>query len=154
MNHRADEELGDGSWKVIRSESAKHQEKKKHMNIKERRERADKFDAFYKTLGSKCRQEQKRIDFVLVYPNKSEKEIEDEEDILEFRRQNDLREKFEEALKEEGLQKQKVAIDDKIYTKIHCPFRRLCEEAETVSLEMPLDGVSLLLLLCCFYTPV
>lgn len=136
-----DEEMSYGAWKVTKGDSAKHREKKTKLIIQEKQEKADKFDAFYKRLGAKCKQEEKRIDYVLVYRNVNEKDIDDEDDRQDFTRQNDLREKFENAMVEEGLQKQKIKIDDKVYTKLHCPFRRLCEEAELVSLEMPLAGV-------------
>jgi len=140
-----DEEMGYGSWKVPKVDTAKQHEKKTQMIIKEKREKADKFDSFYKQLGAKCKQEEKRIDFVLVHPNLNLKEIEDEDDRMDYMRQEELREKFEIAMKEEALQKQKIVIDDKVYTKLHCPFRRLCEEAELVSLEMPLTGVCAML---------
>lgn len=141
-NHVApvDEELANGSWKA-KTETSAHKENKALMAMKEKHEKAEKFDAFYKLLGSKCKPEEKRIDFVLVYKNQNVDDIEDKEDQEEFERQNELREKFEIAIKEEGIQKQKVVIDDKIYTKLHCPFRRLCLEAELVSLEMPLNEV-------------
>lgn len=149
MSHRnhiapvVDPEKGNpeyANWKASKPESAKKSEKKSQMVMKEKKEKADKFDAFYKEIGPKCKPEQKRIDFVLVHPNQNLKEITDEEDKKEVKRQDDLRAKFEQAMKNEGLLIQKVVIDDNVYTKLHCPFRRMCEEAEAVSLEMPLLG--------------
>lgn len=135
------EDLEYGGWKLQRTDSVVKNEKKTQIVIQERKEKADKFDAFYKKLGSKVIPENKRIDYVLVHPNVNIKEITDEDERKDILRQNDLREKFEIAMNEEGLIKQKVTIEDNVYTKLHCPFRRLCEEAEAVSLEMPLRGV-------------
>lgn len=142
--HKRSGDLEDGTWKVQREQSAVRREKKTEMIVKEKREKADKFDSFYKQLGNKVIPEEKRIDYVLVHQDIHLKDIEDEDDKAEARRTGVLREKFEEAMKGEGLLKQKLIIDDLVYTKIHCPFRRLCEEAELVSLEMPLLGVSFL----------
>ncbi|KAL4230701.1 hypothetical protein ACF0H5_011077 [Mactra antiquata] len=140
ISAREVDDLEDGSWKVKREHSAFRKEKKTEMIIKEKRQKADKFDSFYKQLGSKVIPEEKRIDYVLVYPEVNLKEIEDEDDKADAQRIITLREKFEDAMKSEGLLRQKIIIEDLVYTKIHCPFRRLCEEAELVSLEMPLAG--------------
>ncbi|XP_053399972.1 anoctamin-7-like isoform X3 [Mercenaria mercenaria] len=138
--HEKGEDLEYGSWKVSKPELAVKREKKTEIVIKEKKEKADKFDAFYKKIGDQVIPEDKRIDYVLVHPKVDMKEIEDEDEIKDIERQNQLREKFEFAMHEEGLMKQRIEIDDHVYTKIHCPFRRLCEEAEAVSLEMPLLG--------------
>ncbi|KAH3830061.1 hypothetical protein DPMN_103298, partial [Dreissena polymorpha] len=113
-------------------------ESKTRLIVKERMQKAARFNAFYKQLGSNVKPEQKRIDYVLVFPNTSISEIEDEDDKHDFEKRMALREKFEAAMEEQGLQLQKLVIGDKVFTQIHCPFRRLCEEAELVSLEMPL----------------
>jgi hypothetical protein len=144
------EKGGDGSWKVARTESAKLRERKTLMVSQEKRERADKFDAFYKQLGSKCKPDEKRIDCVLVHPKVNLNEVTDEDDRKETERLNLLRGKFEAAMKADGLLIQQVEVEDNVYTKIHCPFRRMCEEAEAVSLEMPLLGVSA----CFYYTSI
>ena len=133
-----------GSWKYVKADLSvpnKVDVTRKKMVIEEKRQTASRFDLAYKKLGSKLKPEEKRIDYVLVHPNIDLKTITDEDDRKEEERKIELREKFEHAMKEEKLQKQTEVIGDKIYTKIHCPFRRLCEEAETVSLEMPLAGV-------------
>ena len=141
-----------GGPKISRPDSSvTRREKKTEIVIKERKEKADKFDAFYKQLGHRVIPEDKRIDYVLVNPKINMKEIEDEDERKDIERQIELREKFEFAMHEEGLMKQKVEIDDNVYTKLHCPFRRLCEEAEAVSLEMPLIGVSKYLMFCCLF---
>ena len=114
---------------------------RKKLVLREKRESANRFDLIYKKLGSRLKPEDKRIDFVLVHPVVDLKTITDQEERLEEERKVQLREKFEEAMKEEKLKRQSETIDGLVYTKIHCPFRRLCEEAETVSLEMPLAGV-------------
>ncbi|WAQ99003.1 ANO4-like protein, partial [Mya arenaria] len=116
--------------------------KPKKLSAKQKFIRAARFDAFYKQLGSKCKDEHKRIDLVLAYPKEDKTFLEkaDEDEIEDYEKRNSLREKFEEAMKEDGLQKQSVVIGDNVYIRIHCPFRRLCQEAERVSLEMPLNG--------------
>ena len=119
----------------------------KKVISKEKKEKADKFDEFYRSLGAKIKPEEKRIDYVLVHDLPNPKEEKDEEEQKEYARIEMLREKFEEAMKEEGLQKQKVQIDGRVYTKVHCPFKRLAIEAEQVSLQMPLQGV-------CIFNPL
>ena len=139
------DDLEYGSWKYGKSQnhSVPYQANmtRKKLVIQEKRQGDNKFDLAYKHLGSKCKPEEKRIDYVLVHPVVDLKTITDEEDKKSEERKNELREKFERAMKDEKLQKQTEVIGDKIYTKIHCPFRRLCEEAEAVSLELPLAGV-------------
>ena len=140
------EDMEYGSYRYVKSglsnqvpNNADAQRKK--LILHEKRQAANRFDLIYKKLGSRLKPEDKRIDFVLVHPVVDLKTITDEEERREEERKIQLREKFEDAIKDEKLKKQSETIDGLIYTKIHCPFRRLCEEAETVSLEMPLAGV-------------
>lgn len=147
MRESENGDLEYGSWKVTKPGSANRREKKSKIVMEEKRQKADRFDTFYKQLGSKCVQEDKRIDYVLVHPDIDIKSITDVDDLADLERQRQLRDKFEFAMKEEGLLIQKVVIDEQVYTKLHCPFRRLCEEAEDVSLEMPLLGVRIYYLL-------
>ncbi|XP_060576313.1 anoctamin-4-like isoform X2 [Ruditapes philippinarum] len=141
LREKGNTDLEFGGPKVSRPDSSLNRPgKKSEIIIKEQKEKAEKFEAFYKKLGNQVIPEDKRIDYVLVYPKVNLKEIEDEDDRKEVERQIELREKFEFAMHEEGLMKQKIEIDNYVYTKLHCPFRRLCEEAEAVSLEMPLLG--------------
>ena len=140
----AGDDMEYGSWKYVKSDrTAPNQADmtRKRLVIQEKRHGDNKFDLAYKKLGARCKPEDKRIDYVLVHPIVDLKTITDEEEKKEEERKIELREKFEQAMREEKLLKQTEVIGDKIYTKIHCPFRRLCEEAETVSLEMPLAGV-------------
>lgn len=84
----------------------------------------------------------KRIDWILIYPKKDPEEIHDEDDKQDYQRNLDLREKFELAMQDEGLQMQKVILGENVFVKLHTPFERLCKEAERINLEMPLQGVS------------
>lgn len=52
------------------------------------------------------------------------------------------RQLYEGAMKSEGLVLDQEFIGDYVFLKVHCPFQRLCEEAENVRLDLPLDGVS------------
>ena len=140
------EDMEYGSWKYVKSDLSnqvpnKGDIQRKKLVLQEKRQSANRFDMIYKKLGSRLKPEDKRIDFVLVHPVVDLKTITDEEERREEERKIQLRENFEDAMKEDKLKKQSETIDGLIYTKIHCPFRRLCEEAETVSLEMPLAGV-------------
>ncbi len=85
----------------------------------------------------------KRIDYVLVYDNKYIDEIHDPSDRRTFKKNLEVREKFEWILRnEEGLELQEDKSGGHVYIKIHTPFKRLCKEAEKMKLEMPLAGVS------------
>lgn len=145
------EDMEYGSYKYVKSGMSNDtipnqaDATRKKLVMQEKRQAANRFDMVYKKLGSKLKPEEKRIDFVLVHPVVDLKTITDEDDRKEEERKIELREMFEDAMKEEKLKKQTEIIDGLIYTKIHCPFRRLCEEAETVSLEMPLTGVSIVM---------
>lgn len=54
-----------------------------------------------------------------------------------------LRKKYEAELHAQGFRVDRKYTAEKTFVVLHCSFERLCEEAEHVSLEMPLAGVSL-----------
>lgn len=58
-----------------------------------------------------------------------------------------LRKKYESELHAQGFRVDRKYTAEKTFVVLHCSFERLCEEAEHVSLEMPLAGVSLLVIL-------
>ncbi|XP_074650547.1 anoctamin-7-like isoform X3 [Tubulanus polymorphus] len=83
----------------------------------------------------------KRIDFVLTYPvidsnhdDSSAKKKHHRQDIEK------MREKFESAMKTEGLKLQTDVYKNNMFVKVHTPFARLCMQAEKIKLEMPLIG--------------
>jgi len=84
----------------------------------------------------------KRIDYVLVFPKTSIDEMHGEDERRKFKKQQDLRQKFQAALLAEGVLIQRQIIGEKVLLKLHVPFQRLCEEAERTRLEMPLSKVS------------
>lgn len=45
-------------------------------------------------------------------------------------------------MKQEGLGFEEEVVGDYVFIKVHTPFDRLCQEAENVRLDLPLDGVS------------
>lgn len=99
------------------------------------------FERRYTELGPALIPEQKRIDYVLVHRNKFSNEYKDDESKREeLSRKEAKRERFESALKKEGFDIQKEVIGDNVFVKLHCPFKRLCAEAEMVKMEMPLHG--------------
>lgn len=99
------------------------------------------FERRYTELGPALIPEQKRIDYVLVHRNKFSHEYKDDESKREeLSRKEAKRERFESALKKEGFDIQKEVIGDNVFVKLHCPFKRLCAEAEMVKMEMPLHG--------------
>lgn len=53
-----------------------------------------------------------------------------------------LRKKYEAELHTQGFRVDRKYTAEKTFVILHCSFERLCEEAEKVSLEMPLAGVS------------
>ena len=70
-------------------------------------------------------------------------DYEDTDDIEDCQRRAELRKRFNKAAKEtEGLEIREKDMVDKVYVLIHCPFSRMCHQAESVNLEMPLEGVS------------
>ncbi|XP_064636071.1 anoctamin-7-like isoform X3 [Lineus longissimus] len=82
----------------------------------------------------------KRIDYVLVYPDKHPEEETSKKKRFELERNFTNRKKFEGEMREEGVEFQKQKYKENIFVKIHVPFKRLCEEAEKCNLEMPLTG--------------
>ena len=79
-----------------------------------------------------------------VHEIQSEVDLEDEEDAEKYRLQERDRVKFNMKLQQEGFTVQKSQIGKIVYTKLHCPFKRLCREAERVKFEMPIKDVSIL----------
>ncbi|KAL5011371.1 hypothetical protein ScPMuIL_009922 [Solemya velum] len=116
------------------------QEKPKNTSLHDNRKPSN-FDHQYSILGSKLQPERKRIDIVLVHPKLSSKMEKDQDDRRELEYKENMRERFEEALRREGFLIQVDSIEDDVYKKLHCPFRRLCVEAEKVKMEMPLKGL-------------
>lgn len=100
------------------------------------------FDRRYTALGPLLKPEWKRIDYVLVHKVQTSDEVQDEEKKNELSKLEDMRDRFEAALEHEGFSIMPERIDDFIYKKLHVSFKRLCEEAEAIKLEMPLLGVS------------
>ncbi|XP_045204695.2 anoctamin-4-like isoform X2 [Mercenaria mercenaria] len=112
----------------------------KHRRNKTRKRKLTKFERRYSSLGPLLRPEQKRIDYVLVHKVKTVEDYDDEEKKMSQKRKEDLRERFEKALRVEGFSIKEETIDGYVYKKLHCPFKRMCKEAEKVKLEMPLKG--------------
>ena len=71
------------------------------------------------------------VDYVLVFDNEDESEFNE--------KQRDI---FEKALSDEHIDVSRTPIGNHTYVELCCSFERLCEEAETIFLEMPLLGVS------------
>ncbi|XP_071481408.1 anoctamin-7-like [Diadema antillarum] len=87
----------------------------------------------------------KRIDYVLVYKNVDVNSLETMKDVEEYGKDKMLRERFQLALvTKERLEVQEEVVGEHTYVKIHCPFARLCKEAEDINLEMPLRGAAII----------
>lgn len=101
-----------------------------------------KFERSYSKLAitQQLIMEEKRIDYVLVHDGKTPDQIEDKEDRDKLCKQELDRTKFEFLLKEQGFTIQKHKISNFVYTKLFCPFKRLCKEAELVKIQMPIKG--------------
>lgn len=102
------------------------------------------FERRYTELGPALIPEQKRIDYVLIYKNKYSNDpmyIDDPDKQEAVRQKEEKRERFEASLTKEGFDVQKEVIGENVFVKLHCPFKRLCAEAEMVKMEMPLHGV-------------
>ncbi|KAH8042641.1 hypothetical protein HPB51_024873 [Rhipicephalus microplus] len=80
----------------------------------------------------------KEVDYVLVYEcddvSRSYQEAE-----WELHRR--YRELYEDAMRSEGLQMDQEHIGEYVFLKVHCPLQRLCQEAENVRLDLPLEGL-------------
>lgn len=116
----------------------KHRKKHKHKG----RPKPTKFDRRYTELGPLLKPDYKRIDYVLVHGREKSDEIHNQSKKESLQKKERLRKRFEDALRREGFSIKEVQVEDKVFKKLHCPFKRLCEEAERVKLEMPLEGVS------------
>lgn len=102
-----------------------------------------RFDRVYRKLGNSLIPESKRIDIVLIHPDsKADDSSLSSKEKRKIQVRDKLREIFENTLRDEGFIVEESVLKDKVYKKIHCPFKRLCIEAETTNLEMPLKGVS------------
>jgi len=108
---------------------------------RKRRRKLSKFERRYTALGPLLVPEQKRIDYVLVSKVKSLEEEKDEGEKAKLLRLQDLRTRFETELALQGFAMKEEIINNNRYKLLHCPFKRLCKEAELVKLEMPLKGV-------------
>ncbi|XP_076070788.1 anoctamin-7-like isoform X2 [Mytilus galloprovincialis] len=97
-----------------------------------------RFERRYTELGPLLKPEQKRIDYILLYDNKYSKDEEDEVKRKHLEVKESKRERFKNAMKLEGFLLQEEIIRNNVFIKIHCPFKRLCAEAEMVKLEMPI----------------
>ncbi|XP_052076690.1 anoctamin-3-like isoform X2 [Mytilus californianus] len=97
-----------------------------------------RFERRYTELGPLLKPEQKRIDYILIYDNKSSHDEEDAEKRKHLEIKESKRERFKNAMKLEGFLLQEEIIRNNVFVKIHCPFKRLCAEAEMVKLEMPI----------------
>ncbi|XP_076467993.1 anoctamin-7-like [Babylonia areolata] len=81
--------------------------------------------------------EEKRIDFILVHKETSLKDVEDKEEEEELRLRELEKAKFIQLMQKEGFTVQVSQIGPMVFTKLFCPFKRLCREAEKVKIEMP-----------------
>ena len=93
-------------------------------------------------LPSKPGKGNKRTDFVLVYNSKDLDEVHDPQQKKKLQRHTRLRNLFLRELQRQGIEYFEEVLENKTYVKLHTSFSRLCQEAETVKLEMPLTGVS------------
>lgn len=115
--------------------------RKSRKNMTKRNPRVKVFERRYTELGPLLLPEQRRIDYILVHDKKTSNDVEDgdkKEDLLD---KEEKRERFESALKSEGFNIQHDTIGNNVFVKLHCPFKRLCAEAEIVKLEKALKGV-------------
>lgn len=114
----------------------------KHRRSREKKKKKlSTFERRYTALGPLLKPDRKRIDYVLVHKKKTSAEEMDDEEKETLQKREDMRARFEKALQEEGFSIKEEIIEEYVYKKLHCPFKRLCQEAEHVKLEMPLKGV-------------
>ena len=109
---------------------------------KHRKRKLTKFDKRYTELGPLLKPDYKRVDYVLVHNRERSDETSNQSKKESLQKKERLRKRFEDALRQTGFSIKSVEVDKLVFTKLHCPFKRLCEEAERVKLEMPLEGVS------------
>ena len=127
------------STRVIQAAgNLKHRRKHKKRDKK----KLSKFERRYTELGPLFKPDYKRIDYVLVHKRDHSDETTSQSKKETIERKERLRKRFENALIRSGFSIRSVVVEDKVFTKLHCPFKRLCQEAERVKLEMPLEGVS------------
>jgi hypothetical protein len=91
--------------------------------------------------GPLLKPEQRRVDYILIYDKKTSRDEVDPEKRKSLEDKEAKRERFKSALKLEGFLIQEATIRNNVFVKLHCPFKRMCAEAEMVKLEMPLKGV-------------
>lgn len=115
----------------------------KHRKNKKKKKKMSTFERRYTALGPLTRPDRKRIDYILVHKNKSSVDAKDEEERESLEKRENMRARFERAIRAEGFTIKEEIIEDYVYKKLHCPFKRLCQEAEHVKLEMPLKGVGI-----------
>ncbi|XP_071847241.1 anoctamin-7-like isoform X4 [Apostichopus japonicus] len=127
-------------------ENTSYLEKSATNGRKKKRKKGQKKQKSSELKSSSAQTEvQKRVDYVLVYHAKDETEIVGAEELEEYRVIKKLRERFHHALVHvEKISLQEIQIGEKVYVKLHCPFARLCEEAEDINLEMPLRGAAII----------
>ncbi|XP_041359345.1 anoctamin-7-like [Gigantopelta aegis] len=116
---------------------------KKHQ--KDIMKRMSQFERRYSKLAreKKLIHERKRIDFVLVYPNKKSEDVKPGKEKRHLLMHEENRRRFEALLQKEGFSIQYDTIGELVYLKLHCPFKRLCAEAERIHLEMPIKGAKI-----------
>ena len=85
----------------------------------------------------------KRIDYVLVYPDKKMADADGAKEKRSLQKKVDLRERFHAALRDrEHVEIQEDVVGENVFVKLHATFWRLCREAERMKMEMPLKDVS------------
>ncbi|XP_041357209.1 anoctamin-7-like isoform X2 [Gigantopelta aegis] len=77
-------------------------------------------------------EQNKRIDYVLVFPKSKDVQTKKPSSHEKYRN------RFEELLRKEGFSIQHDTIEQLVYVKLHCPFKRLCTEAQRIQLKMPI----------------
>ncbi|KAL5011379.1 hypothetical protein ScPMuIL_009930 [Solemya velum] len=137
------QKLSRGAFLAARGTVRLRKHKKKHSKIKihsKLKRKLSKFERKYTELGDDLIPEKTVIDYVLVHPTRSSLKTDDKKKIAEFEERERVREIFEEELVDEGITLETEEHPDVIFKLLHCPFKRLCAEAEKVKLEMPLKG--------------
>ncbi|KAK7489895.1 hypothetical protein BaRGS_00018917, partial [Batillaria attramentaria] len=117
-----------------------HSRIRKHHRNRMHRKRLSGFERRYSKLAleQELVVEKKRIDFVLVHEARTSDDVDDKEEKEKLKIHEQERAKFVTILQREGFTVQFSTIGKYVYSKLHCPFKRLCREAERVKFEMPL----------------
>lgn len=105
------------------------------------REMAIRLANDYSRPNTTTRRKRTFVDYVLVF---------DKDDESEFN--ENQRKQFESLLTTEGIEIHRTQIGNHVYAELCCSFERLCLEAESIFLEMPLIGVSISLAIIYFLT--